>query len=346
MKTIAIDCRFASTNSGLGRYTRELTMHLLQRDDFHYVLFVRSPDEAWIPQKSPHFTVVRADVAHYSLTEQVVLPGLLRDFPVDLFFSPHFNVPFSCPVPFVTTIHDLILHRFPNNASFFKRGAYRSLFSHAMKHARRIITVSPFVRSEIESVFGSSIAEKTRVVLEGVDASFHPASEFSIDRVRKTYALNRPYFLYVGNAKQHKNVPLLIDAFRASGRTDCDLILICGGKESEKLLPLPAHVRQLKDVSDADLPALYSGALALATASLYEGFCLPVAEAMACGTPVIATNGTAIADIATGKAMLIDPTADAFAAAFKNPPVRREPYVIGTWSKTAEETVAVLREAM
>ncbi|HVW67111.1 MAG TPA: glycosyltransferase family 1 protein [Candidatus Peribacteraceae bacterium] len=347
MKTIAIDCRFAATNSGLGRYTRELTTHLLSRDGFRYVLFVRSPEENWIPSRSSHFTVVTADVPHYSIAEQVVLPGLLRDFPADLFFSPHFNVPFSCPVPFLVTIHDLILHRYPNQASFFKRRAYRSLFSNAIKKATRIITISPFVKSEIASVFGTSAESKTRVVLEGVDPAFHPSPQPALERIRDKYALKRPYFLYVGNAKQHKNVPLLIQAFLASGRQmDADLILVTGGKESEALRPLPDHVRQLKDVPDSDLPALYSAANALVTASLYEGFCLPVAEALACACPVIATDGSAIRDIATGKALLLEPTVDAFAAAFKHPPHERNASVIGTWENTAEETAAVLQEAM
>ncbi|UPA22050.1 glycosyltransferase family 4 protein [Candidatus Peribacteria bacterium] len=345
MKIIAIDCRFAATLSGIGRYTRELVTCLVEEDgDVHYVLFVRSPDEEWIP-RSAHVQIVTADFPHYSLKEQTTLPSLLRKVHADLFFSPHFNIPFFCPVPFVVTIHDLILHRFPNDASRLKILLYKILISRAVRKATRILTVSDFTKTEIREMYGKRIAKKSHVVCEGVSSLYRPASETEQQRVRSVYGLDRPYLLYVGNAKEHKNVPLLLKAFSRVQQADRDLVLMTGGKEYEKLLPLPPHVRQLANVPDADMPALYSAADALVTASLYEGFCLPVAEALACGTPVIAASRSVLPEITAGHAMLIEPTVDAFADAMSMTFQKKEPYIVGTWTKAAQETAAILKNS-
>lgn len=342
VKTIAIDCRFASTLSGLGRYTRELVRCLVALDgDVHYVLFVRSREESWIPRSS-HVQIVEADFPHYSLAEQTTLPSLLRSVNADLFFSPHFNIPFFCPVPFVVTIHDLILHRYPNDASPIKIFLYKILVSRAVRKAKKILAISDFVKTEITFMYGKRIAKKVSVVREGVSDAYRPATADAQEAVRKAYQLTRPYLLYVGNAKQHKNVQVLLDAFLRAGETGRDLVLVTGGKEYEKLLPLPAGVRRLDTVPDADLPALYTAADAMVTASLYEGFCLPVAEALACGTPVIAANRSVLPEIAGEHALLIEPTVEAFADAMKGPFERQAPRIVGTWEKTAAETKAVL----
>ncbi len=310
-----------------------------------YVLFVRSKDEEWIP-RTTHTTIVEADFPHYSLAEQIKLPSLLRKVKADLLFSPHFNIPFFCPVPFVVTIHDLILHRYPNDASFFKKAAYSILISRAARKAKRIIAISTFVESEIRSMYGKRLSKKVRVVREGVSDLYRPASLQEQENIRKKYQLAHPYFLYVGNAKQHKNVPLLIDAFVASEQADRELVLMTGGKEYESLLPLPSRVRRLENVPDADMPSLYSAADAFVTASLYEGFCLPVAEALACGCPVLATNCSVIPEVADGHAVLLEPTLEAYTEAMKGMYAKKESVIVGDWTKAAKQTLAVLQEVI
>jgi glycosyltransferase involved in cell wall biosynthesis len=330
MKTVLIDCRFAALHAGLGRYSRELVTHLLRRPSaVRYILLVRDRTEAWIPAGAE--TIV-ADIPHYSLREQTVLPGIIRRAKADLFFSPHFNVPVFCTVPFVVTVHDLILHRYPNQASAIKRMAYRAIIGHAVRSSKAIVSVSDFTASEIAREYGSAATAKSVVIREGVSDRYYPVA---------VKARTRPYFLYVGNAKQHKNVQMLLDAFHRADLRDIDLLLVTGGKEAQSL-SLPPNAYLLREVSDTDLPAIYSGARALVTASLYEGYCLPVAEALACSCPVIAANRTAIPETAAGHAMLIEPTVDAFAAAFKHPPTDRSRFVAGTWEKAAAETEALL----
>lgn len=340
---IAIDCRFAALNAGLGRYTRLLVTQMLNlQTQAQYVLIVRSQNEEWIPAGAK---VIEADIPHYSIAEQIVLPGIIRSLKADLLFSPHFNVPFFCPIPFVVTVHDLILHRYPNNASFIKRIAYRLQIGRAVRHARSIIAVSAFTASEIADAYGATAKRKTQTVLEGVDDSYVPASKDECQRVRSMYDLQKSFFLYVGNAKQHKNVQTLLDAYEQSGITDTQLILVTGGLEAERL-KLPAGCRIIRNVPDADLPLLYSSAVCLVTASLYEGYCLPVAEALACGCPVIASNRTAIPETAAGHAMLVEPNASSFADALKHPPTLERPVVVGTWKQAAETTNDILWKSL
>lgn len=336
---IAIDCRFAATKSGLGRYTRELVRALVPLPGVDWVLFVRSQDEEWIP---PNVEVHVLDIPHYSVAEQIRLPRIIQSVKADLLFSPHFTVPLRCPVPFVVTIHDLILHRYPNKASLVKILAYRFQMKHAVSHARSIITVSEFVKRELLLQYGESIASKTSVITEGVSEMYVPADKEAIDAVRSRYHLTKPYLLYVGNAKQHKNLSTLLAAFTMADLPGIELLLLTAGSEIDRLGELPPTVRRVENLRDDELPALYSGALACVTASLYEGYCLPIAEALACGCPVIASNASAIPETAAGHAVLLDPTPAAFAEAFQHIPDHQEAIRVGSWEQAANDTLHIL----
>ena len=333
MATIGIDCRFAGTGTGLARYATEITKALI-RTPGDWTLFVRDRGEGWLREIPAAVRVIEAPYRHYSLGEQLRFPGVLRHSGIDLLFVPHFNAPVVCPVPFVITVHDLILHRYPNDAPPLKRAIYRCVFRSAVRRARRIIAVSRFVEKEIEASFGPEAARKTATITEGVGEEFRP---------RPASPSSRPYFLYVGNAKEHKNVQLLIDAYEASG-VEAELLLVTGGKESKRLL-LARGVRVVSHVDDEALATLYSGARAFVTASLYEGFCLPVAEALACGCAVIASNRTAIPETLGSSGLLIEPTVTAFAEAFRKPPAPPEPRRIGSWEEAGRKTAEILREA-
>lgn len=340
---IVIDCRFSGTLSGLGRYTREIASGLVkQAQSVQYSLIVRSKQEEWLQELDGKCQIIVADIAHYSMAEQVKLPSIIRSLRADLLFSPHFNVPFFCPIPFIATIHDLILHRYPNNASLPRRMAYRVLMHRTVRRAKGLIAISTFVQQELRQNYGASAARKASVVYQGVDERYVPQKPEDIAAMKNRLQIKHEYFLYVGNAKQHKNVSALIDGFVQSGVQHMELLLVTGGPEAAALQPLPHGVRFLKGISDADLPLLYAGAKALLTASLYEGFCLPVAEALACGTPVIASNRTAIPEIADGHALIIEPIPQDFAEAMRNPPPASAAHVVGRWQDTARRTREIL----
>ncbi len=346
MQTVAIDCRFASYHAGLGRYTRELTGALLARDDpWEYVLLVKDEGESWIKQLPGAPRLLAAPFPHYSFAEQWKMPGVIRASGAQLLFSPHFNVPLRSPIPFVMTIHDLILHRFPNKASLLKQVAYRTLMDGAIGRAKAVLTVSTFVADELRSVYGTTATEKMHVTFEGVNPHFSARSEAEIAAVKMQYGLSAPYFLYVGNAKEHKNVPMLLQAFAAAKLVGKELILLCGGEEAKSLM-LPAGCRLLSGISDDNLPALYCGAIAFVTASLYEGFCLPAAEALACGCPVIAAERGPLREVTGGHARLIEPTVEAFVDAFTNPPSDRTVHLLWDWTEAARRTAVVINGAL
>ena len=344
MLRIGIDCRFARRNAGLGRYTREVVLELIKRNDpIHYVLFVRARNETWIKNLpvSTYYSLQTTNFPHYSLQEQFAFPKIIKQAHIDLLFAPHFNVPLFCPVPFIVTIHDLILHRYPNEAGLCKKIAYRLVMRHAILKSKKIIAVSNFTAEEITSIYGTDLSKKIHVIGEGVQM------QPPMQNIREKFDLQKPFFLYVGNAKQHKNVQMLIDAFQKIGSDAKELILVTGGKEAAHLRLVPG-VHILKDVSEADLTALYKEASAFVTASLYEGYCLPVAEALSLGCPVIASDIGAIREIANTRALLIEPTVEAFATAMITEIARPSPSPnpSPSWLLTAEKISTILRNAV
>ncbi len=343
---IAVDCRFGHLQVGLGRFTRELVSSLLSRNDpWEYVLLISEEGRSWVnalPGR-PRFEI--AGARGYSMREQWEIPSLLRRISADLYFSPHFNVPLLCPIPFVVTVHDLILHRFPNAAPVFRQWAYRVIMRHSMRAARSIIAVSRFTAGEIARTYGATVAAKVAVVKEGVDTRFHFRSFEEQEETRRKFGIVSPYYLYVGNAKEHKNVQLLIDGFFRAALTGVELVLVTAGRETSSL-HLCDGVRFLDSVSDDELASLYSGARGFVTASLYEGYCLPVCEAAACGCPVIATRCGAIPEVAPKEALLIDPTVESFSQALRSPPGRTQVESPLRWQDTAETVSKILAAAL
>lgn len=224
----------------------------------------------------------------------------------DVFFSPGFNPPLSCPCPFVFTIHDLIHLRCLSEESESKRlwqqTYYAAVVRPAARRAFRVLTVSEFSKSQI-CEWANIPSERVIVVGNGV------GPEFSPDGVRIE---GDRYLLYVGNQKPHKNTNRLIQAFAAS-KIDRSIHLVLTGKPSAATtrvieeLHLSQRVRHVGEIPESQLPKYLRSAIALVFPSLYEGFGLPPLEAMACGTPVIAADSTSIPEVVGDSAMLINP---------------------------------------
>ena len=218
-------------------------------------------------------------------------------------FTPGYNAPLLVSRPFIFTIHDLNHLDRAENSTFLKRLYYRLVMRRAARRAFRILTISEFSRQRI--IAWSGIApERVVNVGNGVAASYSP-------RVA-AYAPGYPYLLCVSNRKAHKNEPRLIEAYARAGIAT-DIHLLFTGTITTELLGLcRAHgvvdrVGFLGPVPEAEMPSLYRGAKALLFPSLYEGFGLPVIEAMACGIPVLAANTTALPEVSGDAALLVDP---------------------------------------
>ena len=222
----------------------------------------------------------------------------------DLFFSPGYNTPLFCSCPFIFTIHDLSHIYCPEISSPPIRLYYATVMKRACRRAARILTVSEFTRTQIIEWSGVS-PQKISNVGCGIDPAFQPNGD--------PYGLPYPYLLSVTNRKRHKNEFRLVEAF-AKASLNQRIHLVLTGESTPELVScieaqeLRSRVDFVGIVPEERLPSLYRGAEALVFPSLYEGFGLPILEAMACGTPVVTANTTALPEVSGDAALLVDPT--------------------------------------
>jgi len=223
--------------------------------------------------------------------------------PVDVLFIPAHTLPiFKNPkVKSVVTMHDLGVEYLPNYHKFPQRYYLDLASKFAARYADRLIAVSEATKSDLIKRYKVS-AKKVSVVHEGVDSNFFkPMSAAEVARVKNKYNINGKYVLFVGTVQPRKNLEFLIRVFaRILKRKGCrDVNLVIVGKfgwDYEKILKLPKKikieksVKFLKYVPKKDLPALYSGSAVFAFPSLFEGFGLPILEAISCGTQVLASD--------------------------------------------------------
>ena len=225
-------------------------------------------------------------------------------FNKNFFFSPGFNAPFFFLHRTAITIHDLNHIDVDANTSFLKKLYYNIVLKRACRKAALIFTVSEFSKGRIVDWSGIN-PDKVKVVYNGVSSAFHQDVQ--------PYLPGFPYIFIVGNRKLHKNEDRALRAF-AQADIDKNIHVLFSGKPSDQLvntakeLQIEDRVKFLGRLSEDELASTYKGALCLLFPSLYEGFGLPVIEAMACGTPVITSNTTSLVEIANNSCELIDPT--------------------------------------
>lgn len=232
-----------------------------------------------------------------------LLIAMLKLGKADAVLSPGFNVPLFVIRPYIFTLHDLNHIDRPENTSTLKRLYYRLILRRACNKAYKILTVSEFSRQRILT-WAQVPEERVVNIGNGVDSSFKP------DVV--PYEPGYQYLLCVGNRKAHKNEVRVLKGF-AKAIIPKNVCLVFTGNVSEQLMELSEQLGVLNRVffvgcvPERDLPSLYRGAIALVFPSLYEGFGLPIIEAMACGTPVLTSNTTSLPEVAGDAALLVDP---------------------------------------
>jgi glycosyltransferase involved in cell wall biosynthesis len=242
---------------------------------------------------------------------------LLEQAGADLALFPNYLAPLASPCPYVTVIHDLAIYRTPQFFTLRKRALVGALLPLVTRGAAAVATVSQSSLADVRQVL--EVPDDRLVLLPGAPhPDCRPASEQAVAEVRARYGLARPYLLTVGTLEPRKNLPLLLRAFdrlcAGAGGPLADLVVV-GGKgwrdaelQAELARRVPAgRVHVLGYVSQPDLVALYSGAIAMAYPSHFEGFGLPVVEAMACGAPVVATDVPALREASGGAALLVPP---------------------------------------
>jgi len=317
MPTVAVDLRaLVPAATGIGVYTRELLTALAQRDGAPRYLGMAHRRSDGVAALAGHGVEIEIQPAPLgSLWQQWHLPRRLRRGDVDLLFSPIFTLPVASPVPGVVTVPDLTVFDFPAAHTWKVRWSVRAPLAATLRRAARVIAISHSTADDLERLFPGT-RDKTVVIHPGVSSNFNPASKEEAAEIRQELGAPDGYLLYVGTLEPRKNLGRLLDAWEGL-RCENDAfppLLLAGGKgwhsgktrrRVEELRPL--GLRHLGRVEDERLVRLYQGAKAFVYPSLYEGFGFPVAEAMACGVPVLTSNVSSLPEVAGGAALTVDP---------------------------------------
>jgi glycosyltransferase involved in cell wall biosynthesis len=304
--------------SGLGRYTREILRGVLADPRFRTVHLLGDPaalqrfsagvvgGEKAVFHEHPH--------PYYSPAGQLAWLRLRRGLvpAVDVCVFPHYDAPLlGLPRPAVVTVHDLIHFKVPEAFARWRRRLAEVLMRRATLSAARVVTVSESSARDLRERF-PEVAARIAVVPNGVSELFRPVDA----RAGLDAGIGGPYLLCVGNGKPHKNLgaaPEVLARLRVP-RPALQLVVVGqlpdrgpGSLDHARALGVAERVRHLGPVSDGRLRDLYSAAEALLFPSRYEGFGLPALEAMACGTPVIASNCPSVAEVVAEAGLLFDP---------------------------------------
>ena len=308
---LVIDVRLINA-SGIGTYLKNIIPGILQA--FDEVTVLGNTAEIKLFDWSKNVEIIEFNAAIYSIKEQIQYPFVVPK--CDILWCPHFNVPiFSVKAnKIVTTIHDV--YHLSNNASisYIKKNYAKVLFQNAVRKSKMIFTVSEFSKSEILK-YTNANSEKLKIVYCGVNKSFFRNTKFSSD-----LKLPQNYILYVGNIKPHKNLMVLLKAYVSlSEEFKSKYQLVFVGKKEGFLTEdnqiqdfiisnnLQKHITFTGYIEDSEIPKIYNEARLFVFPSLYEGFGLPILEALASQTKVISSNAASLPEVGGEAVLYFDP---------------------------------------
>ena len=309
---------------GAGQYTLELARELDRRDDVDLVVVSRRDDGARWRSTAPRAGLVAVAPRRRPprlVWEQTGLPHRLRSLGVDVHHAPHYTMPEHTRVPSVVTVHDLSFFEAPEWHQRSKVLLFRRAITVATRRAGALVVPSRATAEELAR--WCTVAAPVVVAHHGVDLDrFGPAEPSpgadaaTLAAVDPRLADGSPYLLFVGTLEPRKDVPTLVRAFAAVAgrRPEARLVLAGGAGWGAEAVGRAVEASGLGDrvvrtgyVPDGAVPALLRGAVAAVYPALYEGFGLPALEALACGTPLVTTTGSAMEEVAGTAAVLVAP---------------------------------------
>ncbi len=361
---IALDCRTVTApKTGDRTYALTLSRALAAVDPENEYLFYTWEETTLTASTNPRVESVNLPASPRWTWTPFAFPLDLRRRKADI-AHVQYLVPPLAPCSVITTIHDVAFRRFPKLFPLKHRLLLNALIPASIHNAAMVITGSEATKRDLIELFDAP-DDKVVVTPYAVDASYQPREREQARRVvRERFGIEGPYVLSVGVIQPRKNLPRLVRAFsRLSGKVPHRLVLV--GKEgwaSEELKEAVGACRPGREpiftgyVADADLPDLYAGADLFVYPSLYEGFGLPVLEAMACGTAVVTSTTSSLPEVAGDAAALVEPTdvkalAEAMLRLLQDAPAREALAAKGlarartySWERTARETIQVYEQ--
>lgn len=367
---IALNARLMLNDrlEGIGIVTDEVMGRIAKshpEDQFDYY-FDRRFDTRFI-----HGSNVKGHVIH-PVTRLPILIRYWLNHPVrkhvvqqkaNIFFSPDGFIPLGMSIPKVAMVHDVAFLRYPEHLQPRIREFYKKWMPRYLAYADHIITVSEFSKSELISGY-NLLPDKISVVYNGITDTYRPVNEDQKKNTRERYAMGRPYFLYLGAIHPRKNIITLVKAFEQFKSSDpSDHQLVLAGRASWHTEEVFKAIAQSpwKDtihlpgyVATAEAVGLVGSAEAMIYPSLYEGFGLPLVEAMASGVPVITSNVSSLPEIAGNAALLFDPLdagqlAHQMKRISQDDALRKEMIVLGnerrkdfSWDEAASQVYKIL----
>jgi glycosyltransferase involved in cell wall biosynthesis len=369
---VAIDARMGHTRVGMGVYVRGLISHLgkIDRQNEYFIITHKGKKADFVPEQK-NFIKWKTSISYENhfrrdFWEQAYLPLKLHKIKINVYHGPNYVLPILAKTGMVLTAYDMISFATPEWYKSISRFRVQKLLKVSAMKAQKIITGSENSKRDIIEILKVP-EEKVKVVYIGVDSAYKPINDQDrINSVKARYGIANKYILHVGSLNPRKNISRLIEAYNRlpqSLREEHQLVLV--GKRGWRADEILAKVKELHlenrviftgFVKDDDLPLLMNASSLLTFPSLYEGFGIPPLEAMACGTPVVASNTSSIPEVVGDAALLFDPynveeMTEAMYRALTDKQLRNELRQKGferikqfSWEKAAKETLAIYNE--
>lgn len=351
---------------GIGTYIRNIVDEFQRRPDIDPVHFSSAVMKDDLSARMPKGEFVLDESPKYSIQELFSLSRKANVQRLDLYHAPHYTLPIGLRCPAVVTIHDIIHLRLKQYFSPVQRAYAYLMIRHACRAASAVIVDSQFGKEELLDVFHIP-EKKIHVIHLGVNVQFFEQQTESVKtEFLQRCGIEKPFLLYTGSVKPHKNVMTLLRAFRML-RDRHDIQLVLTGEDLSSLPGATQFIREnglehsvceLGKVGFSDLRTCYQTSFAVVLPSLYEGFGFSMVEAMASGVPAVGARATSITEIVGDAGILFDPSSDTDLAdrlhgLFVDPSLRAELIRKGSerarqfsWSKCIAETLDVYRKVL
>lgn len=306
---------------GIGWFTKETLSRMVVNHPEHQFIFIfdRPYSNEFIFSDNVTPVVLFPPTRHpllWMIWFELQIPRILNKYKADLFFSPDGYLSLSTKVKQLAAIHDINFAHRPKDLPWLKARYYNFFFPRFARKAQRIVTVSSYSKEDIHQTYQIP-NNQIDVVYNGVNTLYTPTGEAERKKAKQKYSMGKDYFLFIGSLHPRKNIVGLLkafDAFRASVESDVKLMIVGGSmfktgeiEQTYQAMRYKSDVVFTGRVSSEELHQILGAALALTFVPYFEGFGIPVIEAMSAGIPVISSNTTSLPEVGGDAVLYVDP---------------------------------------